>query len=366
VEKAPDNAYAVILAGGGGTRLWPKSRKKLPKHLLKLFGKETLLRAAYDRLKPIFPREKIFIVSLWEYRDLVCEQLTDFPKENIIIEPEAKNTALAIGTAAAYIYKENPEAIMINLPADSTILEEEKFQKTVLQAINVASKGEHIVTIGIRPTFPHTGLGYIRIGDELDDFKRGAAFKCKGFKEKPNLVTAQSFVATGRYLWNAGMYCFSVKTILEAFKKHSPSVNKSVQKILEAIDTPEEKKVLAEVYEKASTLQIDTEVSEKADNIVVVPGDFTWSDVGDWNAVYDIQKKDRDKNVIIDPESDFVGIDTKNSLIQANGRLIVTIGLENMVVVDTKDALLICPKDRTQDVKKVVEKLKEEKKDRYL
>lgn len=362
--------YAVILAGGGGTRLWPKSRRETPKHLLKLYGNETMLQQTFNRIIPVIPPENIFLITLKNYVSKVEEQLTKLPKKNIIAEPEAKNTALAMGAAAAFVKHRDKEAVIINLAADQLIEDENKFRQVVVSALEVASQRDHIVAIGIRPTFAHTGLGYIKIGDELEEFSDRKnnlfVFKCRGFKEKPDLVTAQSFLASGQYLWNANLYCWSAGTIFKSMHEHSPAIAKGMEQILTVIGTDREKSVMEEVYGKAENIQIDYAVSERAKNMVVVPGDFGWNDVGDWKVIYETKDQDHDGNVIDTEEGNFVGIETKNCLVETNGRLVVTIGLDNLIVVDTPDALLVCNKNKTQDVKKAVEKLKSEGKLKLL
>lgn len=371
LPQSPKNAYAVIVAGGGGTRLWPKSRKKTPKQLLTITGKDTLLKLTYDRVSEIFPKERILVITLRDYADEVRRELPKLPKENFIYEPEGKNTAMAMGSATAFVHARDKEAVLINLSADHVIENGDKFAKVVLAALETATKGDYIVTIGMKPTFAHTGLGYIKIGKQLGRVrvvgKDIYAFEGKGFKEKPDLVTAQSFFASGQYLWNAGIYCWSTQNGLEAFNKYAPQLGKLLRKILESVGTKNEESTLKNIYSKAENAQIDIAVSEKASNIAVVPGDFGWSDVGDWKVVYDTLDKDKSGNVIVNEEkSDYVDIGSKNILVETNGRLIVTIGLEDIVVIDTHDAILICNKNKTQDVKKAVEKLKEEKKNKYL
>lgn len=357
-----NNFYAVILAGGGGTRLWPKSRKKHPKHLLKLFGDKTLFRHTYERIAPVIPNERILVITHVDHAQEIVDELPELSKDNFIIEPEAKNTALAMGVAAAFVHKRNLDSVIINLAADHIYLDVPKFQQTALTALNEAAKGDYIVTIGIKPTFAHTGLGYIKMGEKFGEH----AYIGEGFKEKPNLETAQAFLAEGNYVWNANLYCWSTKTVLEAFKKHSPQISKCMEEIMEASGTPDEKQTMEKVYMEAPSEQIDTAISEKADNLLIVEGDFGWSDIGDWKVVYDTNFKDENNNVIIKNDGDLIEMGNSNSLIETNGRLVVAIGLENIVVVDTEDAILIVSKDKTQDVKKAVEKLKEMKKGEYL
>lgn len=368
-DSSQANFYAVILAGGGGTRLWPKSRKKTPKHLLKLFDDISLLQIAYKRIAPIISDENIYVITHIDHAKDVIDELPAIPRKNFIIEPEAKNTAMAMGVSSAFIHKINPDASIIFLAADHIIKNFQRFQLNALASLKVASAKDVIVSIGIKPSFPHTGLGYIKIGKELEEeskiAQKGFVFKVDSFKEKPNLPTAQAFLASDQYLWNANLYTWSAKTILKAFEQYCPAVYKVMKKIIDEKDKSFAS--LNKLYEEVENPNsIDYEISEKVKNIVVIPGDFDWSDVGDWKVVYDLKEKDSNGNVIVQKQTDFINIGSTNSLIEANGKLIALVGLENIVVIDTEDALLIVSKDKTQDVKKVVEKLKEEKKDKYL
>lgn len=364
-----DNFYAVILAGGGGTRLWPKSRKKTPKHLLKLFDNVSLLQIAYKRIAPIISDENILVITHKDHAKEVMDELPAIPKKNFIVEPTAKNTAMAMGISSAFIHKINPNASIIFLAADHIIKNFQRFQMNALASLRVASEKEVIVSIGIKPTFPHTGLGYIKIGKQLDEetkiAQKGFVFKVDSFKEKPNLPTAQAFLASSQYLWNANLYTWSTVTILKAFEKYSVNIYKALKEIINAKEISQSlmEKIYQEVGDPNS---IDYEISEKVDNIVVIPGDFDWSDVGDWKVVYDLKEKDLTGNIILGDKENVINIGVKNSLIETNSKLIALVGLENVVVIDTEDALLIVSKDKTQDVKKVVEKLKENKKEKYL
>lgn len=367
MEKS-DDFYVVILAGGGGTRLWPKSRKKTPKHLLNLYGNRTMVQQAFDRILPLIPKERIYLITLETYVKDIKEQLPELLDENIIAEPQGKNTALAMGLAAAVIRKRNPKAVLINLAADQLVQDDNLFRKTILGSLNVASEADLLVSIGIKPTFPHTGFGYINTGENLEEYSTDDlfVFKCKGFKEKPDLATAQAFISSGEYLWNANLYCWSVEAIDKAFAIHAPVLHNLIEEVFGVLGTEKEKDMIRVIYEKAENIQIDVAVSEKAKNLVVVPGDFGWNDVGDWKVIYDTKPKDENGNVIVDEDHHLININSEDCLVEGSGKLIALIGLKDVVVIDTKDALLICSKDKTQDVKKVVEKLKEENLEEYL
>ena len=364
---APKNAYAVILAGGGGTRLWPKSRQKTPKHLVSIVSKETIIQFTYKRILPLIPKERVYVITRDTQADLVREQLPDLPKENIIEEPASRNTALAMGVAAVFIHRKDPDAVLTYLAADHVITDEEKYRQTVASALQVAGAGDYIVAVGIKPTFAHSGLGYIKVGAEI--FPEGVSkqvyvFKGDGFKEKPDAATAQSFIATGKYLWNANLYNWSSKSIFKAFKDHAPKVSGALSSLLESSSDADFKKKLGKIYEEADSDPIDLAISEKVDNLVVIPGDFGWSDVGDWKVVYDTLSKDAFGNVVA--ADNVLSIDTFNCLIEGNGRLIATIGLKDICIIDTKDALLVCHKSQAQAVKRIVEQLKERKEEGYL
>jgi len=363
-----DNFYAVILAGGGGTRLWPKSRKKTPKHLLKLYGKRTMVQQTFDRIVPLIPKERIFLITLESYVKDIKDQLPELLDENIIAEPIGKNTALAMGFASTVIREKNPQAVIVNLAADQLIEDVDTFHQIITGALEAASDSKNIVSIGIKPTFPHTGLGYIKTEETLKDYSKEGipVYKCDGFKEKPDLETAQEFLDSGKYLWNANLYCWSVEAIVKAMAKHAPRLNQSLEEIFESLGTDQAKAVINDVYERTENVQIDVAVSEKIDNLVVIPGDFGWNDVGDWKVIYDTKPKDENNNVIDDVDDLLININSEDCLVEGNQKLIAVIGLKDIIVVDTKDALLICHKDKTQDVKKVIEKLKEGDMEEYL
>lgn len=362
--------YAVIIAGGSGTRLWPKSRKKTPKHLLNLFGTSSLLQMTYNRVKPLFASQNVYIVTNESHVSQIKEQLPEVADDHIIPEPMAKGTAMAMATAAAYIHKTDPDAVIFNLWADQMFDSIEKFEEAVLAALKTAQSGDCLVAIGVKPTFPHTGLGYIQIGEVIVNPSNGVkpnfVFQVSQFKEKPDLETAKGFIGSGKYLWNTGLYCWSTKSIKSAFEKYSPNLAEAFNKVVGSED-PLNRQFLIDLFNEVGNPDaIDYEVSEKADNIMVVSGEFGWSDVGDWKVVGEYKEKNSDGNALLNGTADTVMINAKNNLVDSNGKMIAVVGLSNIVIIETDNAILVCDKDSSQDVKKVVEQLKFEKKGQYL
>jgi len=363
-----DHTYAVILAGGGGTRLWPKSRNKTPKQFLKLIGEDTMMQISVNRITQMIPPERVIVVTNQLYKDEVAAQLPQVPVQNIIAEPEKKDTALAMLTGSLYSYSLDKEAIIINCASDHTLSDQAEFIRVMNAAAQTASELDSLVTVGIRPTFPSSGFGYIKIGSDLQKTDQGLqVFKVESFTEKPNKPTAQGFIATGKYFWNANMYVWSAKTLLEAFKQYMPSLYSKT----EALQTAQGQAFhegLIDVYQDADSISIDYAISEKATNLVLIPGDFGWNDVGDWKVVFDIETKDANGNVVIGEkkQKNALSIDSSENLIHTNGRLVALVGVKNMIIIDTEEILMIIPQDKSQDVKKIVEELKEQGKKEYL
>ena len=361
------HVFAVLLAGGGGTRLWPKSRNKTPKQFLRLTSKDTMVQVAGARVTKVVPWERVIVVTNKQYIQEIKDQLPQIPAENIIAEPEKRDTAMAMLTGALYAKSLDPEAIVMNGASDHVITDEKEFVKVMHAALLVAAEKKDLVTVGITPTRPETGFGYIKIGEHLRKLDGLSVFKVDSFTEKPNMAMARAFLATGKYFWNANMYVWEVSVLEAAFKKFMPEMYQVAQP-LSKMSPKAFHAALPEIYKNIQSISIDYAISEKADNLVLIPGDFGWNDVGDWKVVYDLGKKDLAGNVVISDDSTAhaLAINAQGNLIHSHGRLIAMVGVNDTIVVDTGEIVLIVPKERSQDVKKIVERLKEEGKKEYL
>lgn len=369
-DSYKDHMYALLLAGGGGTRLWPKSRNETPKQFLKLFEKKTLTQITYKRLRKLFDKDKIYIVTVSNaYKKELLNQIPGFPEENIIVEPARRDTGPAHGIGAAYIYKKDPEAVIVTEAADRLIKRVRTYLSTLKKAAKVAYEEKVLVTIGIEPTYPHVGLGHIKRGKKWKALGKTNFYKVDKFVEKPPLKLAKKYTDSGDYYWNAGQYVWRADSLLKAFENYEPEIKKQIDRVLKAFGTRKEKKIIESAYKKMPKIAIDYAVSERSDSLYVVPGKFIWTDIGDWKEVWNNLKKDEMGNVIIDgeePGGEIINIDTSDALIHTDGRLIAVIDVDNVVVVDTKDALLIAKKSRAQNVKKIVNTLKEKNKKELL
>jgi mannose-1-phosphate guanylyltransferase len=362
------HVFAVLLAGGGGTRLWPKSRNKTPKQFLKLTGKKTMMQVAADRTARLVAWDKMIVVTNKLYFEEVHQQLPLVPVQNIIAEPEKRDTALAMLTGALFAKSQDPEAIVMNSASDHVVMDETEYVRVMQHALTVAAAGEKLVTVGITPTFPHVGFGYIQSGQPLLELETGLSlYQVESFREKPDLETAKAFIQTGKYYWNANMYVWKASTLQAAFATYMPSLFE-ITKNLDSLDTVSFHQALAEIYAGAEAISIDYAISEKASNLVLIPGDFGWNDVGDWKVVYDLSPKDEQQNVVIQDSADgkVVSVSSQGNLIHTDGRLIALAHVNDMIVVDTDEIIFICPKEKSQDVKKLVEKLKESGAENYL
>jgi len=354
--------YAVILAGGGGTRLWPLSRQRQPKHLLPLYGDDTMLAQTYARVAPLIPPDRLLVITGADHAEAARDELPTMPSANFVIEPEGRGTGPCVGLMAALIRKRDPGAVMISLHADHAIQKEDAFRDVLRAAVEAALAG-HLVTLGITPTAPETGYGYIERNDCLGQAQGHEVLRVQRFTEKPDAETARSFVDCGRYLWNSGIFVWQVSTILEHFRRLQPQLYAQLMEIEPALGTPRQTELLQRIWPTMRSVSIDVGIMEKADDVVVIPADVGWSDVGCWSSVAGMLPADGDGNV---NEGEHVTLDCHNTYIHSSGRLVAALGLDDMVVIETEDAILVCPKDRAQDVKKIVEKLKGEGKEQYL
>lgn len=345
---------AVIMAGGRGERFWPKSRSHRPKQFLSLTedGK-TMIQKTVRRLDSLVQPEDIFIVTNESYAPLVNEQLPQIPHENILLEPAARNTAPCIGLAAAVIRKKYGDAVMMVLPSDHLIKFNQMFIDTLKAAANIAEKSDSLVTIGITPTYPETGYGYIHF--EAKDDGIPGIYNVKRFVEKPNIELAKEYVNSGEYLWNSGMFVWKASSIQANLKQYLPDMTEGFEKIYNAAGTERFAETVMEEFPKFRSESIDFGVMEKASDVCTIPGNFGWDDVGSWLALDRVNRTNEYGNMV---QGDVISINTKNSIVCGGRKLIATVGVENLVVVDTDDAILICAKDSTQDVKKVIENLK--------
>lgn len=337
------NKYIVIMAGGSGKRFWPHSTKEKPKQFLKIVGKKTMLQQTISRILKIVPRKNIIIVTNKFQAPLVKEQLPWLSPGNIIAEPKSRNTAPCIGVAAKKIYQADPKGVMIVLPADHVIQDNKKFCDVMIASAVHAAKNKVLVTIGIKPDKPHTGYGYIKLGSKL----KQKFYEVDKFAEKPKLPQAKKYYASGKYLWNSGMFVWRADTILNEIKSHMPQLSELLKK-----------RGLNEIYRKAKNISIDYGIMEKTDKAVVREADFNWDDVGNWNAVCAYYPKDSSGNVL---RGNCISIDTKESLVVSDKKITAVLGLNNVVVVTTKDAVLVCSKDKVQKVKEIVELLNKKK-----
>lgn len=343
---------AVIMAGGKGERFWPKSRENFPKQFLSLtHDGETMIQKTVKRISSLVAPQDIFIVTNDFYRKIVMQQLPNVPEENILSEPYRKNTAPCIAFATAVIKKKYDDAVMIILPSDHLIKDEQVYTRTLLNAVAKATEGNNLVTIGITATYPETGYGYINFGE-----KSGEAYKVKRFVEKPDLCTAKQYLASGDYLWNSGMFVWRVSSIEERFKEYMPEVYAGAEKIGNSFGTENFDDTLKKEYNKFESQSIDFGIMEKSSDIYTLAGNFGWDDVGNWLAVERINQTDSNKNYI---EGDVISENCNNITVCGGKRLIATVGLENIIIVDTDDSVLVCSKNNTQDIKKVIECLKE-------
>ncbi len=359
--------YAVILAGGSGTRFWPLSRHLFPKQLLKIMGDETMIQQTMRRVLGCVPPAQVLISTNPQQADSIRVQLGDWKdalQHNFVIEPEARNTAPAIGLVALEVVRRDPNGIMVVLPADHVVKKDARFQAAVALGAKLAAS-EHLVTFGIKPIRPETGYGYIQPNVKRTLAKQGklTGHPVARFVEKPNAAKAAQYLKAGHFYWNSGMFIWRAATILEEINRHQPALGAGLKKISELMRAGASKQEIDERYRALPSVSIDNGVMERSSKAAMIPVDFQWSDVGNWSSIDEVAPRDRHGNVLT---GKVIDLESQNSILYADRRVVATIGLSDMVVVDTPDATLVCPKDRSQDVKRIVEILKKQKAPEHL
>lgn len=358
-----NNHYVAIMAGGIGSRFWPMSRTTYPKQFLDILNTgRTLIQGTYDRFKKFIPEENIFVVTSEEYVSIVAEQLPDLPKENIVAEPSRKNTAPCVAYISYKLREINEKGALICAPADHLILDETAFTKVCLEAMSFVNHHKALVTLGIKPHHPNTGYGYIQFEQQPASDN---VYKVKTFTEKPNLELAKTFVSSGEFLWNAGIFVWQVSNIVNAFEKHLPEIAELFESHKSEFNTEKEKEAIDKIYPQCTNISIDYGIMEKADNVYIIPSSFGWSDLGTWNSAHDNMEKDylgnavAGKNVLV--------IDATGNMIHVpNEKLVLLQGLNDYIIVDTEDVLLICKKEKEQEIKQYVAEVKRNKGDKFL
>jgi mannose-1-phosphate guanylyltransferase len=362
--------YAILLAGGSGTRLWPVSRKNAPKQLQPILGSDTLLRSTWKRLRKSLPASRILVVTGASQAELIRKDLPELPEAGLLVEPVKRDTAAAVGFGCAVALARDPRSTVATFNSDAYVKREKEFWRVIRVAEKAARRTGRIALVGVRPSYPETGYGYIKMGSQRLAFandgggRKDEIFDVEGFREKPDIETAKGYVTQWEYLWNPTLIVAKAETLFAAFKSHLPRVWKRLDAVRRAWDSPRQASVLARSFQAIEPVSIDYGLLEKEKKMLVVPADFGWADVGHWRAVHDVLARGPDGNVT---RGRHLGIDSGGNLLYSfTGKLIATAGLKDMIVLETEDVLLVCPKSRAQDVKKIVEALERRKMKKYL
>jgi mannose-1-phosphate guanylyltransferase len=357
-----NNYYAILMAGGVGSRFWPVSTQEFPKQFHDMLGTgDTLIQKTFSRLANLIPKENIFILTNERYNDLVFEQLPEVTSRQVVLEPAMRNTAPCILYASLKIQKENPNAVMIVAPSDHWIEDEVAFTENVQQAFDFCSKNNALMTLGIQPTFPNIGYGYI----EFDKSNATSIKSVNQFREKPDYQTAKQFIEQGNFLWNAGIFMWSVKSVVETFKNNQPELFTLFEKGIEVYNTDFEDDFIRDNYEKAENISVDYAIMETSKNVFVLPATFDWNDLGTWGSLYDKLDKDSDNNAIVNAQ--ILAEDASGNMIRTpKNKIVVIDGISDYIIVDKEEVLLIYPKTKEQDIKKVLQKVKAEFGDKFI
>ncbi len=358
------NVYAVLMAGGVGTRFWPRSRAKNPKQVLNIIDHETMIQATYRRLQGLVKPENVLIVTNRDQKEIIHQQLPELSDENFILEPFGRNTAPCIGLAASRIQQVDAEGVMVVLPADHLVKKVSEFQQVIQHAVEFAHRSGGLITLGIEPSYPATGYGYIQRGEMVSSFNNHNIYRVKTFAEKPNRETAERFLESGDFYWNSGMFIWRASTILKEIEEKLPELHEGLNEIKQHWGKPSLMEVVEDVYRRIRGISIDYGVMQTAENVYVIPTDMGWNDVGSWEVVYEISAKDKNKNA--GETRHLISVDSGENYVFAPDKLVALVGVHNLIIVDTGDALLISRRSRSQDVKEVVEELKKNGLDEYL
>ncbi|HZL09979.1 MAG TPA: mannose-1-phosphate guanylyltransferase [Prolixibacteraceae bacterium] len=355
--------YCLIMAGGSGTRFWPRSRVLKPKQYLSLFGDRSLIQESVQRFSNFIAEDCIYVVSAKSQQSVLEEQTTNLPKDNLIFEPVGKNTLPAIGLAALFIAEKDPEGILIVSPSDHLIQNDTLFRQTIESAAQIAEEKEGIVTIGITPKYPATGYGYVKTAEEVKIGQSIKSFAVNKFVEKPNLEVATGYLKSSGFFWNSGIFVFKVSVFLDSVQKYAPKLYADLLRIKEYIGTDGYEEALDRIYNEVESISIDYGILEKADNVFLVQGDFVWNDLGSWEEVYKYDTKDENGNATT---GESILLDTNNSYVYAPNSLVAIVGLDDVIVVQEGDTILVCKRDRAEEIKQVVGEITKRKLDQYL
>ncbi len=358
-----ENIFCLIMAGGAGTRFWPGSKVAKPKQYLNIFGNDSLLQSTIKRFSTFTNEERIYVVSGKDQAKVLEKQTPMLPKKNLIYEPVGKNTLPCIGLAAMVAEKENPDGVMVVSPSDHLIENIELFKETVLTAVKIADERDGIVTLGISPTYPATGYGYVKTAEEVTGENEIRQFKVERFVEKPNRETASNYLEQGGFYWNSGLFIFKISVFLKAVKEFAPDLYSDLRKIQSDLGNPTFEQTLDTIYMAVKGISVDYGIMEHARNIYLVEGNFVWNDLGSWESVYQVATKDDNGNVA---SGEAILVDAKNSYVKTDRGLIALIGLNDVIVVQDGNTTLVCKRDKAEDVKKIVEQLREENKNQFL
>jgi mannose-1-phosphate guanylyltransferase len=349
--RVPPDTHVAILAGGEGTRLWPLSRSRRPKQLLQLGGARTLIQQTVDRLLPLVDPERILIITERSHDDALRAQLPELPDSSIIVEPTRRGTAAALLLAALHVAARAPGATWASVHSDASITNDDEFRRTLAAAVEAAAGGDYLVTTGIEPRFPATGYGYIRRGEEVGQVQGFPLYRVVRFVEKPNLETAQDYIRSGQYLWNPGVFVWKNSTLLAAYQQHQPAIYATLTSVpLDRID---------QAYPSAPRETIDVGIMEPARNVATIAAHFGWNDIGSWAEFWDLAPHDSDANAA-QGAGRLIAVDSTRNMVFAERRTVALVGVDDLIVVETDDAIFVCPRERAQDVKLIVQRLQAE------